>query len=83
MLHRKNRLHDPSEEPENAPGLPEGFWSAFEMDLNRVLAAQTPKSEDLVRYAFFQSLVASGVEVHRFGPDVLLDVFYPALDAMG
>ena len=48
------------------PGLPEGFWSVFETGLNRALVARTPKSEDLVRYVFFQSLVASGVEVHRF-----------------
>ena len=70
MLHRKNRLPGPTDPPgpseEDGPGLPEGFWPVFETYLNRVLVARTPKSEDLVRYVFFQSLVASGIEVHRF-----------------
>ncbi len=48
------------------PGLPEGSWSVFATDLDRVLAARTPKSEDLVRYVFFQSLVACGVGLHQF-----------------
>ena len=34
--------------------------------MERVLRAPTPKSEDLVRYVFFQTLVSAGVEVERF-----------------
>ena len=48
------------------PGLPEGSWPVFVTDLDRVLAARTPKSEDLVRYVFFQSLVVCGVQLHQF-----------------
>ena len=70
MLHRKNRPPGPTDPPgpteEARPGLPEGFWPVFETYLNRALVARPPKSEDLGRYVFFQSLVASGVEVHRF-----------------
>ena len=62
MFRRRNR-HTDLAEPSD---LPDGYWPIFVSDLNRALTAPTPKSEDLVRYVFFQSLVASGVEVHRF-----------------
>jgi hypothetical protein len=42
------------------------FWPKFVDGLNRVFGAPTPKSEDLVRYVFFQALVSAGVEIERF-----------------
>ena len=70
MSQRSKQPQGPTDPPTQAEsygsGLPEGFWSVFVTNLNRALVARTPKSEDLIRYVFFQALVTSGVEVHRF-----------------
>jgi len=41
-------------------------WSVFVDICNEALAAPTPKSEDLVRYVYFQALLESGIDISHF-----------------
>jgi hypothetical protein len=41
-------------------------WSVFVDICNGALTAPTPKSEDLVRYVYFQALLESGIDISHF-----------------
>ena len=46
--------------------VPGNCWSAFVDICNEALMAPTPKSEDLIRYVYFQALLESGIDISHF-----------------
>ncbi len=69
-MRRRTQPQGPPDFPDHVElcgsGLPPGHWLAFESDLRRVMGFPTPKSEDLVRYVFFQALTSCGIKLEQF-----------------